>query len=259
MTTPPPVRLRRVFVVTLLGASLALASCAGSTTSGPAVSVATAASTAVSPSAAVTTPTASAAPSASPEALAANLTTADLGSAWQRYPSSSPVYGDQNVTACPNPLDERIVKGNQAESPILQRGDRSRFAQSNARVFPDAASAKAFVVSRLTDAYAECRRAELQAGIAAAQPRQFVVVDSVVFSDGKGAYQGSITLRAEVEVSGARQVSGSYQHNYYLKGATVIDVFEQQAGLAGDPADLSDRMRDEIDAAMVLVLARVRG
>ena len=44
-------------------------------------------------------------------------------------------------------------------------------------------------------------------------------------------------------MSGARQVSGSYQHNYYLKGATVIDVFEQQAGLAGDPADLSDRMR----------------
>lgn len=152
-----------------------------------------------------------------------------------------------------------VAKSNLAESRILQRGDRSRFVQSNSLVFPDAATAKAFVAWRLTDAFAECRRAELEDDNAGAQPRGFIVVDSVVPGDGTTPFEGSVSLRPEVEVDGARQVSGWYQHNLYLKGTTVIDVFEQQGGLEGDPEDLSERMRSEIDAAMLRVLGRVAG
>jgi len=255
------VAVRRASAAVLLATVLGAASCSGTTGGATDATAPTSipSSTTTTPGPGSTAPNGTDAPvTPSAEAVAANLTIADLGPEWIVYPSDAPLSGDDDEP-CPTELDDVVDDANRAESGVLQLGDRTRFVASDSWVFPDIASAQAFLASRLSDTYAECRRADLEEGADEREPRVYVVVDAVVPSDGTVPYQGTVGFAAQEEVDGVRQAIGSYQHNYYLEGTTVIDVFEQQFALADDPPDLSERVRGEVDAAMIIVVDRVTG
>lgn len=249
-----PTTLRHPALGLLVGVTLALTSCSSPSSTAPSEVPPDPSSAASASVSATSTPDTAVTPA--PAAVAATLSVQDLGGDWVEY--SGEVRGADGAAVCLTELDDMVDAENRAESPMLQRGDRLAFVQTVSWVFPDVATAKAFVDWRLSDAFAQCRQTELAAG-PPSDPPGFVVVDAVYPGDGTTPYQGTVGLLLEHEVDGARQLSGWYRHHSYLLGTTVVDVFEQQGGSEGDPADLVERVQKEISAAMDLLIARVPG
>lgn len=196
----------------------------------------------------------------SPAAKAATLTVADLGQDWRLYPADAKVYGDPTSTACSQPGGpvSRLAKSSISESGILQMGDRTRFVESTAWVFPDVAAAEEHLRYRLSPEFVECRRAQLEAGIAQADPKQHIVLlENTPAPPGSIEHRGTTFFATQIDVDGTRQQIGGSGHLTFLKGTTVIDLFAQSAPQQGDPAGLDARMDTEVDAAMNRVLERV--
>jgi hypothetical protein len=208
---------------------------------------------------------ATAPPGSSPAAsvvAAANLTASDLGDGWAVYPEEAAVLGEEQAGTCARAADvlADLADEETADGPLLQYGDRLVFAQSVAWELPDAASAEALAAHLLSDEHIECRRAELEAGLADVDPPLTVALTGSNQGDGSTAYVGSFFYETQQLVDGVAQPAGAAsRHAVYVEGDTVIDLFTQVGVSADDPPDLADTTGAMIDAGMEQALARAAG
>lgn len=239
-------RARRVVVAACIGV---LAACSGGGSS---------ASSTSSSGSSASPPPSTASSSSNPDAAiaaAATLTAADLG---PRYVVDTPAQPAASLDACStaggsNPLTALPLSSSQLGA-LLHRDGTKWYINSFATVFPDEASAQAWMALRAAPAFVECLRAEIEAGQKKANP-QVSVETRTNTSDESGAHD-TYQLRFD-DGSGIRDANGQFDRYALRHGRVVLLIGVDVATSSTDPADVQQTFGDDFNGAIDAALARL--
>lgn len=195
----------------------------------------------------------------------ASLTAADLGPKWQGYkPARGAVseYGGCGYSAR-GPLST-VGRGSRYAGPLLKFKANKSYASSGTEVFPDAATAKRWVVLRRERAYRQCRRKGYQASLLHQQKGDRVVLDPITDPNvgttvaGGSAYADFVRYDGQTPDHGHWDTTATYDQIVYRHGRTVV-TFElvRSTGRPGDPKVRS--VEATFARAITKVLARTTG
>lgn len=203
------------------------------------------------------TTTTTAAASDANEALPLALTATDLGSPWKVV---TPASGEEEVPAdsCAKKVGalQHLVSKSYSRGAVLQRGDQTYFAASITYVFTDEAAAKAELDQRRSQAYQDCRIAQLDKREQDASPH----IDGAAWriahvgdAMGKGdnGYELQYDYQFEATVDGKLQdANGVQQQVFYRHGRDLAEYAIQGTFAEGDTADAQSKVFDEFRKAI---------
>ena len=195
----------------------------------------------------------------------ATLTAADLGPKWRTYkPARGAVseYGSCGYSAH-GPLST-VRFGSRYAGPQLKFTTNTSYASSNTEVFPDAATAKRWVVLRRERPYRQCRRKAFEVSLRHQHKTDRVVLDPTTDANvgttvsGGSAYADFVRYDGQTLDQGTWYTSATYDQIVYRHGRTVV-TFELLR-TTGPPDDPKVRSVEATFArAITKVLARTTG
>jgi hypothetical protein len=244
------------FVSALAAVTLVFAGCGGSSNKSTAPTTTSKTSTSTNGSTTTTTIAASAADTRL--ARRASLTVADLGPQWVQYKAAQgaqPVGG--GCGSRPGGPLSKVGFGAYYVGPQAKFKGNTSYAYSYTLVFPDEATALAYVAIHSSKAYIAC----FARGADAAE-RNAHAADRVIASAdkdprvGSNEFEGYQRYEAQTRGTDGKYATGAvYDHLLYRHGRVVVNVeLDRATATTGDTTD--EVVRDTVGAAIPKVLAR---
>lgn len=192
-------------------------------------------------------------------ATKATITQADLGAGWVvATPASEP--GPVTPDDCgAGTTFAALPPGARRLGAQLKIENTKWFVFSSSAVFPDEAAAKAWVETRKSPAYVDCRRLAIQKEQQATDPR-FTVITAATTAEGLGASGFEAYARYQVQAdvgAGPQDVNASFARHTYRVSRTVIALSIDTVSDPADPPTLSTKMSEDVTKALTAVYARI--
>ena len=242
-------------VSVLAAATLVFAGCGGSSNKSTAPTSTANPSTTSNGSTTTTTIAASAADTRL--ARRATLTVADLGSQWVQYKAARGAQPVGGGCVRPGGPLSKVGFGALYLGPQAKFKGNTSYAYSFTLVFPDAATAKAYVAIRSSKPYIACFAKGADEAERNAHAADRVIASPLKDSRvGSNEYEGFQRYEAQTRGTDGKYVTGGvYDHFLYRHGRVVVNVELDRA--TARPGDTKDQVvRDTFGAAIPKVLAR---
>lgn len=192
-------------------------------------------------------------------ATKATITQADLGAGWVvTTPASEPGPATTDECGAGTPF-AALPPGARRLGEQLKIENTKWFVFSSSAVFPDEAAAKAWVETRKSPAYVDCRRAAIEKEQKATDPRVTVITAATTAEGlGAGGFEAYARYQVQADVGvGPQDANGSFARHTYRVSRTVITLSIDTVSDPADPPTLGTKVSEDVTKALTAVYARI--